>query len=45
METFLDANIGEFSAAQGSMIDDHEQRTSFDRLCVDGLSELYPARL
>jgi len=42
METFLDANIGESSAAQGSTIDDHEQRTSFDRLCVDGLSELYP---
>jgi len=42
MGTFLDANIGESSAAQGSMTDDHEQRTSFDRLCVDGLRELYP---
>jgi hypothetical protein len=41
MGTFLDANIGESSAARGSTTDHHEQRTSFDRLCVDGLRELY----
>jgi hypothetical protein len=42
MGTFLDANIGESSAAKGSTTDNHEQRTSFDRLCVDGLRKLYP---
>jgi hypothetical protein len=40
--TFYDANIGESSAAQGSTTDDQLPRTSFDRLCVDGLREIYP---
>jgi len=43
MGTFMDANIGESSTTQGPTTNDHEQRTSFDQLCVDGLRELYPS--
>jgi hypothetical protein len=44
MGTFMDANIGESSDVRGSETNDHEQRTSFDQLCVDGLREIYSGR-
>jgi hypothetical protein len=42
MGTFVDANIGESSTTRAPTTDDHDQRTSFDRLLEDGLHELYP---
>jgi len=42
MGTFVDANIGEFSTTQGQRTDNHEQRTSFDRMWENDMCELYP---